>query len=147
MKQPEYTLKNGTRIVTHDALEGTAGIFVNPVHLGARRHGSTGTIAGVVAGHGGDVYWVKHDGYDDLGVYSFTEFELAADYDEKSLKHIFGISEENMTRAATFCQNHRAADFSFSEVLSDLAVEFERIERDARARVLRHVIEKCKALE
>jgi hypothetical protein len=75
VKEPEYILRNGTRVVTHDRLGGTGGIFVAQKFLEARRPSALGLIWGVVGGHGGDVYWVKHD--DGTGAaYMFDEFEL-----------------------------------------------------------------------
>ncbi len=76
MQQPMYILEDGTRVVTHAALEDTRGMMVPPSYLGARKPNEKGAISGVVGGHGGDVYYVKHDS-GDVGVYAFTEFELA----------------------------------------------------------------------
>jgi hypothetical protein len=76
MEQPTYVLKNGTKIRTNPALESTSGMRVHPGHLAARRPDLPGLIQGVVPGHGGDVYWVRHDGIEDTAAYCFTEFEL-----------------------------------------------------------------------
>ncbi len=54
---------------------GTMGMFVKKEHLALRRVGATGTILYYVPGHGGDVWWVKHDACDDIAAYSFTELE------------------------------------------------------------------------
>ena len=45
-------------------------------YLDARKPNQTGTIAGVVGGHGGDVYWVKPDDGGEVAAYCFSEFEL-----------------------------------------------------------------------
>lgn len=57
MNQPEYILEDGTRVVTHDRLGSTDGMGI---------------------GHGGDVYWVRHDD-GEIAAYCFDEFELAPD--------------------------------------------------------------------
>lgn len=74
MKEPEYILPNGTRVVTHEYLGSTGGMLVAQKFLDARRPSALGLIWGIVGGHGGDVYWVKHD--DGTGAaYMFDEFE------------------------------------------------------------------------
>jgi hypothetical protein len=78
MKQPEFILKNGTRICTNRELGQTRGLLVSESHLAARKANTVGTIHGVVGGHGGDVYFVAHlDGL-CAAVYCFDEFELAS---------------------------------------------------------------------
>jgi|HubBroStandDraft_5_1064220.scaffolds.fasta_scaffold1300916_2 hypothetical protein len=75
MKVPEYILRIGTRVVTHARLGSTRGFIVAQKLLEARRPSALGLIWGVVGGHGGDVYWVKHD--DGTGAaYMSDEFEL-----------------------------------------------------------------------
>lgn len=68
-------IKIGLKIRTHEHLESTNGMMISSKHLDARRHGTTGEIVGWVPGHGGDVWWVRHDGSDVVAAYSFTEFE------------------------------------------------------------------------
>lgn len=77
MNQPEYILNNGTTIETHSNLDGeqVAAILVASKHIEARRTNEQGTIIGVVGGHGGDLYWVKHE--HGTAVYGFWEFELS----------------------------------------------------------------------
>jgi hypothetical protein len=77
MKQPKYYLENGVRVVTHATLGETEGYSVAPKHMTVRKPNQKGVIAGIVPGHGGDVYWVEHEGSDETGAYCFTEFELA----------------------------------------------------------------------
>ena len=55
MEQPTHILKAGTRIKTHEKLEGTKGMVINPVHLSAREPNQAGAIVHSIAGHGGDV--------------------------------------------------------------------------------------------
>jgi hypothetical protein len=78
MKQPEFTLKKGTHVLTHPELETITGMMVSPVYLAARKVSASGTVMGVVPGHGGDVYWVNHGNGEnpDVAVYCFTEFEF-----------------------------------------------------------------------
>lgn len=57
-------------------LGDTKGMIIKPRHLDVRKVGVTGTIVGYVPGHGGDVWWVRHeDG--EIGAYVFNEFEKA----------------------------------------------------------------------
>lgn len=58
-------------------LGDTMGMMIKPKHLDVRKVGVTGTITGYVPGHGGDVWWVRHDGSDDVGAYVFDELEEA----------------------------------------------------------------------
>lgn len=51
------------------------GLLVKPRHLEVRALGKTGIVKGYVPGHGGDVWWVQHDGSDEVGAYCFTEME------------------------------------------------------------------------
>lgn len=79
MQQPTYILNNGTRVRTHATLGTTEGMNVAAVHRAQRRPNAEGTIAGVVGGCGGDVYWVRHGGCGDVvAPYCFDEFELVA---------------------------------------------------------------------
>ncbi len=75
MEQPKYLLKHGTRIKTHERLGSTAGMLIKQTYLDQREPNSTGYIAGIVGGHGGDVYWVQHDN-GKQAAYCFDEFEL-----------------------------------------------------------------------
>ena len=53
-----------------------------------REPNKIGTVMGLVAGHGGDVWWVKHeDG--TVSAYMFTEFETIEKTKEDLLK-IYG---------------------------------------------------------
>lgn len=57
-------------------LNPTTGMFVKRRHLDCRKEGTQGTVMGYVPGHGGDVWWVEHDGCDDVGAYSVLEMKL-----------------------------------------------------------------------
>jgi len=56
-------------------LGDTKGMFIKQQYLDVRQVGVTGIITGYVSGHGGDVWWIKHDGADQVGAYAFDEFE------------------------------------------------------------------------
>lgn len=58
-------------------LGDTKGMFIKPRHLDCRREGVIGTVLSYVPGHGGDVWFVQHDGSDEIGAYVFDEMELA----------------------------------------------------------------------
>lgn len=76
MKEPKQVLAAGTRVVTHEHLESTEGMFVSAAHLLSRKPNATGVVKGCAAGHGGDVYWVNHEDGSIVAVYSWSEFEL-----------------------------------------------------------------------
>lgn len=66
-------VKTGLRIrITN--LGDTKGMLINSRHLDCRQKGITGTVDGYVPGHGGDVWFVKHDD-GQVGAYSYTEME------------------------------------------------------------------------
>ena len=49
-------------------------MLIKKEHLDVRTVGVKGTVIGYVPGHGGDIWWIKHD--DGLiGAYIFDEFE------------------------------------------------------------------------
>lgn len=58
-------------------LRKTTGMIINEKHLTVRKRGITGTVLGRVPGHGGEVWFVKHDGSEDIGAYCFNELEAA----------------------------------------------------------------------
>ena len=69
-------VKKGLRVRTTN-LGDTIGLTINTRHLDVRREGVEGVVEGHVPGHGGDVWFVKHDGTNQVGAYTFTEFEPA----------------------------------------------------------------------
>ncbi len=75
MKEPKVILENGTKVITLEALHPTGGLDLSSSVLALRKDGAKGVIHGVVGGHGGDVYWVKHeDG--SVAPYGWWEMEL-----------------------------------------------------------------------
>lgn len=69
-------VKQGLAVRTSDQLDTTTGMLIKPEYLTNRKSNVTGVIHDWVIGHGGDVWWVKHD--DGLiAPYAFTEFEPA----------------------------------------------------------------------
>ena len=69
-------VKPGLRVKTIK-LGNITGMFIVPKHLDVRREGVVGTIKDYVPGHGGDVWFVQHEGTDEVGAYIFTEMETA----------------------------------------------------------------------
>lgn len=64
---------------------GTDGMLIHPKHLSVRRRDVTGTVLGMVPGHGGNVWFVRHDNSAHVGAYAFNEMEvLPLWYDEIS---------------------------------------------------------------
>lgn len=66
-------IKIGLRVKV-TTLGDAKGMFVKKEHLDVRTIGVKGTVVGYVPGHGGDVWWVKHDD-GNVGAYVFDEFE------------------------------------------------------------------------
>lgn len=81
MQEPEHVLESGTKVRTHETLDDTKGMTIVEKHLNARAPNKEGVIVGIVGGHGGDVYWVRHPDTVHVAAYGFWEFELA---DEKT---------------------------------------------------------------
>jgi len=77
------TLPTGTRIRTHAVLGTTTGMMVASQHLTARKPDTLGTINGIAGGHGGEVYFVAHEG--TIGAYCWDEFELAEQVDTREV--------------------------------------------------------------
>ncbi len=65
----------GRRVKTHEELGPTTGFLVKEDHITARKAATVGIVVGYVPGHGGDVFWVRHD-LGDAGAYMFDEFEF-----------------------------------------------------------------------
>jgi hypothetical protein len=80
MESPSVILRNHTKVIIHDTIDKDPGFLVKDRHLECRKPSISGIIWGVIPGHGGDVYWVKH-GDETIGAYCFTEFELAPGYE------------------------------------------------------------------
>jgi hypothetical protein len=68
----------GMRVRIGD-LGSTLGMLIADKHLNVRKSGTTGVITRYVPGHGGDVWFVKHDDSDEIGAYCFTEMESVTD--------------------------------------------------------------------
>lgn len=66
--------ENGTRLRTKSILGSTGGMLINAKYLDARKPNAIGTYYGHVPGHGGDVWWVKHDDGSE-SAYMFNEVE------------------------------------------------------------------------
>lgn len=68
-------VKTGIR-VRITKLDSVDGMFIHAKHLTCRRVGVTGTVGNYVGGHGGEVWFIDHDGSDECGAYVYDEFEL-----------------------------------------------------------------------
>lgn len=68
------SIKLGLRVRITE-IEDTNGMMIEQRHLECRDAGVTGTVLCYVPGHGGDVWFVHHDGNDEVGAYYFTELE------------------------------------------------------------------------
>ena len=81
MDEPETILDFFTRVRTSSPLGSTGGFLIGDKHMAMRKPGAIGAICGIVAGHGGDVYWVAHVGDTAKAAYGWMEFELAPPVD------------------------------------------------------------------
>jgi hypothetical protein len=66
-------VKQGMQVVTAHELGDTRSMLIAERYLKARRPDANGMIQGFVPGHGGDVWWVRHDD-GEVAAYSYTEF-------------------------------------------------------------------------
>lgn len=75
----DRTPKPEERLRVADTLQSTTGMMIAPDRLARRRAGAVGFALGYVGGHGGDVWWVNHEGDDpdDVAPYALTELEPA----------------------------------------------------------------------
>lgn len=76
MEEPKTLLAPGTRILTHETLGSTTGMLIVPDKLANRKPNQKATLGYYVAGHGGGIYWAKHDQTDEVAAYGWMEFEL-----------------------------------------------------------------------
>jgi hypothetical protein len=68
------SIKPGLRVKT-GILGDTKGMLIHEKHLAVRKPDQAGTISRWVPGHGGDVWFVQHDDSEEIGAYSYDEFE------------------------------------------------------------------------
>jgi hypothetical protein len=54
-------MREGINVRTHARLRDTRGFMIAERHLLARRTDAAGTVLSWVPGHGGDVWWVRHN--------------------------------------------------------------------------------------
>lgn len=73
MNAQDYELGKSVKVVKDD---GTKGMLIAPKHLAIRTIGQTGTIYGIVPGHGGNIWWVEQR--NGIAAYCFTELEPAS---------------------------------------------------------------------
>ena len=100
MNEPKQVLANGTRITTHIDLDSTSGLLIKQDLLDNRERGVNGVICGIVGGHGGDFYWVKHeDGV--KSAYGWMEFELIESIDIMNNRSYLDIAIEALQNVLT----------------------------------------------
>lgn len=69
-------IRSGMRIKTNDTLGTTEGFTIHEQHLKGRVTNTEGVVTRHVPGHGGDVWFVRHnDG--SIAAYADDEFELS----------------------------------------------------------------------
>lgn len=67
----------GQRVLTKLNERGAVGMLIKPEYLANRENDIQGTVRGYVPGHGGDVWWVEHDGTKKVAAYCTDEmFDL-----------------------------------------------------------------------
>lgn len=77
----------GMKVLTQCTPENTSGMLISQQFLDNRKNGVIGTIYGYVPGHGGDVWYVVHEGtptvkingkeeWDRSGIAVYTVFEM-----------------------------------------------------------------------
>lgn len=79
MNEPDQIPRIGTklRVVELDGSQSfLSALFVPEYRKKMRRVGENVTMQGYVAGHGGDIWWCKHDN-GDVAPYSWREIEYA----------------------------------------------------------------------
>lgn len=80
MKEPDQILRAGTKVITTELETDPTfvkAIYVRDEYKAARRPGALATLGMYVSGHGGDIYWAKHDD-GSIAVYGWSEFDLAS---------------------------------------------------------------------
>jgi len=63
-------------------------------------------------------------------------------FEADTARVVLQVGDEHQRRAAAFCQRHR--HFTTTESMDDLAAEFERVAREARADTLRRLAGVCR---
>lgn len=79
-------------------LNDTKGMMIAPKHLDARKKGARGIIREFVPGHGGDVWFIKHDDDGQIGAYSFDEFEKVKKFSAKNDKEVIAALRKEVRR-------------------------------------------------
>lgn len=69
------SVKEGLQVRTSSRLGSTRFMLIKNQHLTVRRTDAVGKVIGYVPGHGGDVWWVQHEGDAVPAAYCFDEFE------------------------------------------------------------------------
>lgn len=85
--------------VVVEKLGSTVGTMISQRHLDARKVGVHGTVLNYVGGHGGDLWCVRHDGSEEVGVYSVDEMkeeihENRENFPSETVRHIPLVSTD-----------------------------------------------------
>ena len=70
--KPKMQVRTNTAV---DSPNSTRGMMIVAKHLTVRKSGKAGEVLWYVPGHGGDVWFVKHNGSDEIGAYCFNELD------------------------------------------------------------------------
>jgi len=119
MKQPSTTPELGSRFKVTE-LQSTRGFIIDQRHLDCRRLGATGTYHGYVPGHGGDVWWIRHDHSENIGAYCFTELEPLNPEVAWPPKLVYVYEEDAMT--PMFCDVKEAKEVYGEDFLDKYGV-------------------------
>ena len=68
-------MNNGDRVSVTSLSVSTGGMLVAAKHINARREDVVGEVVGIVPGHGGDAWFVRHDDDAEVAAYYTTELE------------------------------------------------------------------------
>jgi hypothetical protein len=76
-RQEKKSMENGTKVRTNKELEIPQGMIAMASMIANRRPDAVGEITGIVPGHGGEVYWIRHGSDGTTAPYAVNEFETA----------------------------------------------------------------------
>lgn len=120
------------------ALSDTLGMTIAPKHLTVRRAGVSGTLTGYVPGHGGDVWWVKHDDSEDVGAYTITELEPLKNRAVETItcQRCNGTGQEQGDEGATNCRTcNGAGQFDYA-LIAEYSRQIDQYSALARKRAM-----------
>lgn len=87
-----YEVRPNLIVRTADNLGPTTGMTIKDAYLSLRRPSALGMVQSFVMGHGGHVWWIKHeDG--SSAPYAFTEFERVDAIVKAGHEQLAGVKE------------------------------------------------------